>query len=67
LTAYLATSPSVDAAAVIAASTKVDAPFVMFVQTIRVVALLAIGPRAAQWAADALKPKKARRRRRRSG
>jgi uncharacterized protein len=57
-TAYLAASPGgVDAAAVVAASTKVDAPFVMIVQTVRVVAPLAVGPRVAQWAATALKAK----------
>jgi membrane AbrB-like protein len=57
LTAYLATSPGgVDAAAIIAASTKVDAPFVMALQTVRVVAVLIIGPHLARWAAGALKP-----------
>jgi uncharacterized protein len=56
LTAYLAASPGgVDAAAVIAASTKVDLPFVMVVQIVRVVVLLAIGPRLAQWLAGTLK------------
>jgi uncharacterized protein len=56
LTAYLAASPGgVDAAAVIAASTKVDMPFVMVVQTVRVVVLLSIGPRLAQWLTGTLK------------
>jgi uncharacterized protein len=55
LTAYLAASPGgIDAAAVIAASSKVDMPLVMVVQTARVVVVLAIGPRLAQWAAKSL-------------
>jgi uncharacterized protein len=57
LTAYLATSPGgVDAAAIIAASTKVDTPFVMALQTIRVIVVLAIGPRVARWVAGTLNP-----------
>jgi membrane AbrB-like protein len=55
LTAYLATSPGgVDAAAIIAASTKVDTPFVMALQTVRVIVLLAIGPQVARWVAGTL-------------
>jgi hypothetical protein len=55
LTAYLATSPGgVDAAAIIAASTKVDTPFVMALQTVRVIALLVIGPPVARWVAGTL-------------
>jgi membrane AbrB-like protein len=55
LTAYLATSPGgVDAAAIIAASTKVDTPFVMALQTLRVIVVLAIGPRVARWVAGTL-------------
>ena len=55
LTAYLATSPGgVDAAAIIAASTKVDTPFVMALQTIRVIIVLAVGPHVARWVAGAL-------------
>lgn len=55
LTAYLATSPGgVDAAAIIAASTKVDTPFVMALQTVRVVLLLFIGPSVARWVAGTL-------------
>ena len=55
LTAYLATSPGgVDAAAIIAASTKVDTPFVMALQTLRVIVVLAIGPRVARWVAGKL-------------
>jgi membrane AbrB-like protein len=57
LTAYLATSPGgVDAAAIIATSTKVDTPFVMALQTVRVVVLLIIGPHVARWVAGTLKP-----------
>jgi membrane AbrB-like protein len=55
LTAYLAASPGgVDAAAIIAASTKVDMPLVMMVQTVRLVVVLAIGPRLARLAAKTL-------------
>ena len=57
LTAYLATSPGgVDAAAIIAASTKVDTPFVMALQTVRVIIVLAIGPHVARWVAGTLQP-----------
>jgi membrane AbrB-like protein len=57
LTAYLATSPGgVDAAAIIAASTKVDTTFVMTLQTLRVILLLIIGPYVARWVAGTLKP-----------
>jgi hypothetical protein len=56
LTAYLATSPGgVDAAAIIAASTKVDTPFVMALQTIRVIVVLAVGPHVARWVAGTLR------------
>jgi uncharacterized protein len=45
LTAYLATSPGgVDSAAIIAASSKVDLPFVMSMQTARLLIVLLIGP-----------------------
>jgi membrane AbrB-like protein len=45
LTAYLATSPGgVDSVAIIAASTKVDMPFVMALQTARFVLILFAGP-----------------------
>jgi uncharacterized protein len=55
LTAYLATSPGgADAAAIIAASTKVDISFVMALQLVRVILLLAIGPSLAKWVAGAL-------------
>ncbi|WOJ89968.1 AbrB family transcriptional regulator [Methylocapsa polymorpha] len=55
LTAYLATSPGgVDAAAIIAASTTVDMPFVMALQTVRMIMLLVVGPPVARWVAGAL-------------
>jgi membrane AbrB-like protein len=55
LTAYLATSPGgMDAAAIIAASTKVDMPFVMALQTARLIVLLVIGPPLARWVAGTL-------------
>ena len=55
LTAYLATSPGgVDAAAIIAASTKVNTPFVMALQTVRMILLLVVGPPVARWVAGKL-------------
>jgi membrane AbrB-like protein len=52
LTAYLATSPGgVDAAAIIAASTHLDTPFVMALQIVRMIVLLVIGPPVARWVA----------------
>jgi uncharacterized protein len=52
LTAYLATSPGgVDAAAIIAASTHLDTPFVMALQMVRMIMLLIIGPPVARWVA----------------
>jgi uncharacterized protein len=52
LTAYLATNPGgVDAAAIIAASTKVDMPFVMSMQTARFMIVLLIGPTLSRWVA----------------
>ena len=61
LTAYLATSPGgVDSAAIIAASSKVDLPFVMSMQTARLLIVLFIGPvlsrRVAGSAMKALAP-----------
>jgi uncharacterized protein len=57
LTAYLATSPGgVDAAAIIAASTKVDTPFVMTLQIVRMIVLLLVGPYIARWTASTLEP-----------
>jgi hypothetical protein len=52
LTAYLATSPGgLDAAAVIAASTNVDMPFVMGLQTVRLIVVLLLGPALARFVA----------------
>jgi len=55
LTAYLATSPGgVDAAAIIAASTEVDMPFVMALQMVRMIMLLVVAPPVARWVAGTL-------------
>ncbi len=52
LTAYLATSPGgADSVAIIAASSKVDVPFVMALQLARFVIVLVIGPRLARFVA----------------
>ena len=52
LTAYLATSPGgADLVAIIAASSKVDVPFVMALQLARFVIVLVIGPRLARFVA----------------
>lgn len=52
LTAYLATSPGgADSVAIIAASTPVDVPFVMAMQTARFLIVLLIGPSLARWVA----------------
>jgi membrane AbrB-like protein len=57
LTAYLATSPGgMDAAAIIAASTKVDMPFVMALQAVRLVVLIFAGPFVARRVAGTLNP-----------
>ncbi len=51
LTAYLATSPGgMDSVAIIAASTRVDVPFVMALQTVRFVIVMLVGP----WLAKAV-------------
>lgn len=53
LTAYLATSPGgMDSVAVIAASSNVDAGFVMAMQVIRLLATLAAGPSVARFVAN---------------
>ena len=57
LTAYLATSPGgVDAAVIIAASAKVDLPFIVSLQVVRLLTVIALGPHAARWAAETLGP-----------
>ena len=53
LTAYLATSPGgADSVAIIAASSAVDLPFVMAMQTARFLVVLFVGPRVARFVAD---------------
>ncbi len=53
LTAYLATSPGgADSVAIIAASTKVDMPFIMSMQMARFLIVLAIGPAIARFVAS---------------
>ncbi|MDP3176052.1 MAG: AbrB family transcriptional regulator [Phenylobacterium sp.] len=53
LTAYLATSPGgADSVAIIAASSDVDLPFVMAMQTARLIAVLLTGPIIAKFIAD---------------
>lgn len=55
LTAYLATSPGgLDSVAVIAASAKVDLSFVMALQTVRLLIVLAIGPSISRLVAQRL-------------
>lgn len=55
LTAYLATSPGgADSVAIIAASTPVDVPFVMAMQTLRFLLVLLIGPPLARFVARRL-------------
>ncbi|WP_315836576.1 AbrB family transcriptional regulator [Bradyrhizobium prioriisuperbiae] len=52
LTAYLATSPGgADSVAIIAASSKVDMPFVMAMQTMRLFLVLVTGPSVARFIA----------------
>jgi membrane AbrB-like protein len=54
VTAYLATSPGgMDSVAIIAASTPVDVPFVMALQTVRFLLVLLLGPWLARWLARA--------------
>ena len=53
VTAYLATSPGgMDSIAIIAASTQVDLPFVMALQTVRFVIVLIVGPPIARFIAN---------------
>ncbi|MGG7518871.1 AbrB family transcriptional regulator [Allorhizobium undicola] len=56
LTAYLATSPGgLDSVAIIAASTKVDMSFVMALQTVRFLLILALGPSISRFIANRIK------------
>lgn len=53
LTAYLATSPGgLDSVAIIAASTHVDMPFVLALQTLRFLVILALGPPISRFVAN---------------
>ncbi|WP_438747648.1 AbrB family transcriptional regulator [Pararhizobium sp. O133] len=53
LTAYLATSPGgMDSIAIIAASSNVDVPFVMALQTARLLMVMAVGPSLARFVAS---------------
>ena len=57
LTAYLATSPGgADSVAIIAASSKVDMPFIMALQSARLLIVVLIGPRLARFIAGRLSP-----------
>jgi len=59
LTAYLATSPGgSDSIAIIAASTDVDMGFVMAMQTVRMIAVLFIGPPLTKFISTRTKPRK---------
>ncbi|MBN8887738.1 MAG: AbrB family transcriptional regulator [Rudaea sp.] len=52
LTAYLAMSPGgMDTVAIIAASSHVDLAFVMAMQAVRLIVVIALGPRLAAWVA----------------
>ncbi len=54
LTAFLATSPGgLDSVAIIAVGSKVDVPFVLAVQTLRLFVVLLTGPILARWIARA--------------
>jgi membrane AbrB-like protein len=58
LTAYLATSPGgMDSVAIIAASSpgRIDTPFVMALQTMRFLLILAVGPPLSRWVANRVK------------
>jgi uncharacterized protein len=56
LTAYLATSPGgLDSVAIIAATTHVDMPFVMALQTVRFLVILALGPYISRFIAKRIK------------
>jgi uncharacterized protein len=58
LTAYLATSPGgVDSVAIIAASSKVDVPFVMGMQTTRLVAVIFLAPMITRYIAAPARPR----------
>jgi uncharacterized protein len=57
LTAYLATSPGgADSVAIIATSARVDVPFVMALQTVRILVLVAIGPIVSRMLPESKRP-----------
>ena len=57
LTAYLATSPGgADSVSIIAASTKVDMPFVLAMQVARFVLVVVVGPAQARLLSRSSKP-----------
>ncbi|OBZ93941.1 ammonia monooxygenase [Pararhizobium polonicum] len=59
LTAYLATSPGgMDSIAIIAASSNVDVPFVMALQTARLLLVMAVGPSLARFVASRATPRR---------
>jgi len=62
LTAYLGTSPGgMDSVAIIAASSPVDLPFVMALQTMRFLIVLMAGPPLARFVASRLRRARKRR------
>jgi uncharacterized protein len=57
LSAYLATSPGgADSVAIIATSARVDVPFVMALQTVRILVLVAIGPIVSRMLPESKRP-----------
>jgi membrane AbrB-like protein len=61
LSAYLAMSPGgMDTVAIIAASSPVDVPFVMTLQAVRLIVVIAFGPRLARFVAGKTAPNPAR-------
>jgi membrane AbrB-like protein len=61
LSAYLATSPGgADSVAIIAASTKVDLPFVMTMQALRMAVVLVMGPSLLRFLANSVNAVNAR-------
>lgn len=57
LTAYLATSPGgADTVAIVAASSNVDMPFIMAMQTVRLILVLTLGPALARLLAGRFAP-----------
>jgi membrane AbrB-like protein len=62
VTAFLATSPGgMDSIAIIAASTRVDIPFVMALQMVRFLGVLLLGPALARWVAERQRAREAQR------